>query len=760
MSSLLRRTIPALGRHWRRWLAMLLVMALTVGVGVEMLIRRAPLPDALKTEPVGTTTLLDRHGQPLARLSNSQARLHLPVPLKRISPEVARATIGLEDHRFHQHPGVDFHAMAAASFRNLLHFRVVSGASTITQQLIKISSPAAPRTWRVKLRESLAALRLERLWSKDRILESYLNRVDYGNRLIGIEAAANQYFGKSAAALTAPEAVFLAALPQAPSRHNPWKHSAAAASRYQRAVKRLAGLHLIPDQDNIWQTAPGVRPRQPELWAAPHFVQTLIPLVQKRGGSVRSTLDPDLQRRLQGIVDRHLERLAIHSAHHAAVVVLDHQDGAVRAWVGSGGWHLPEGRIDGVTLPRSCGSTLKPLLYLQALDEKRLTAASLLPDTPDAIRAEYLDYDPRNYDQRFWGPVRLREALGNSLNVPAVYTLSKVGARSFLHFLGRAGIHPPRRLEDYGAGLILGNAEVRLLDLTAAFGAFANSGIMATPRLLEELPPRHRAIASPEAAEILADMLSDDQARRKTFGPFSPLAFENARVPCKTGTSSAFRDAWTVGVTGRHAIGVWIGNFSGAPMRELASVTGPAPLWRDIVSCLLPEDGDVPAPTQSKKLTCIPVCSLTGLLPASASPAQVSEWFLHGTPPITFAQTLLRPDESGTVRVTLPPEYAVWCASSHNYLDAIVRQDTALRIVKPRPGSTFLIDPFLPSERQHLEFKAVGTQGRPLEWRLNGLKLAMTTADTPVSWLLAPGSHRVEVSDGTSVTAATFTVEP
>ena len=224
---------------------------------------------------------------------------------------------------------------------------------------------------------------------------------------------------------------------------------------------------------------------------------------------------------------------------------------------------------------RSSGSTLKPFLYLRAIDERQVTAATILPDTPDAVRAEYIDYDPVNYDKRFWGPVRLREALANSLNVPAVVTLSRVGARKTFLTLEDYGFKFARPFSESGAGLILGNAEIRLLDLTAAFTVFAGDGLAVQPRLLASEPPRHRFLAAPEAVAIVADILADNGARQKTFGPFSPLAFENHRIPCKTGTSSGFRDAWTVGVTREHAVGVWMGNLDGRAMEEIAAASDP-----------------------------------------------------------------------------------------------------------------------------------------------------------------------------------------
>jgi penicillin-binding protein 1C len=415
------------------------------------------------------------------------------------------------------------------------------------------------------------------------------------------------------------------------------------------------------------------------------------------------------------------------------------------------------GQINGVTISRSCGSTLKPFLYLKAIQERRLTSATLLPDTPDAVRAEYIDYDPLNYDKRFWGPVRVREALANSLNVPAVVTLSRIGARRMFLGFDECGLRFARSFKEYGAGLILGNAEVRLIDLTAAFTVFSGRGLAVEPRWLEAAPLRHRFIASPEAVAIVTDILSDNHARRKTFSLTSPLAFESARIPCKTGTSSGFRDAWTVGVTAEHAIGVWVGNFDGHPMHEIASIVGAAPLWREIADYLLTHgDTSVPAPVESARLTRREVCSLTGMLPVAASPGVVNEWFLAGTEPTKTAAEYLRPVH-GETRLVLPPEYAAWCHSPLNYLNADLDAGAPLRIVSPAPDATFLIDPHLPRPQQALRLISSANPSEKLRWRVDGNLVEFSS--NGYFWPLVEGQHVVEVASSTGSAAGKFKVE-
>jgi len=746
-------------RRLRRWITCGSAALLVMLGGFEIAVRTAEIPASLFDEVKGTPVLLDRHGSLIAELPGRESRLQFPVSRNEMHPWLLRAAVGLEDRRFWEHPGIDPQAIAAALLSNLRHGRVVSGASTITQQLIKNARAPARRTLSVKLSEALAAIKLERQWSKEQIIERYLNIVDYGNRFRGVEAAAKQYFGVEAKRLSPAQAIFLAALPRAPSLYNPWSHPQAAAARYRDSLDRLldAGL-LTPEQRREWDTLPTVRPRQPVVWKAPHYVAWLRQQSPDLEGIVHCTIDLRFQTRAETIVSHHLQRLRLHGARDAAVVILDHLDGSVRAWIGGSDWESARGQVNGVTLPRSAGSILKPLLYLQAVERRVLTAATLLPDTPDAIRAEYLDYDPRNYDQRFWGPVRMREALANSLNVPAVVTLARLGARQAFNALQHAGIRMSRDLDDYGAGLILGNAEIRLLDITAAFGVFANEGALVLPRLCRDSPQARRIIASPESAQILADILSDNDARRKSFGPFTPLAFENRRIPCKTGTSSGFRDAWTVGATGRHCIGVWVGNVSGAPMRELASVTGPAPLWRDLVVQLFDSDPDLPAPVPSARLSAIEVCSVTGALPADVSPGRVTEWFLTGTEPVEKASAYYQSDADGKRQLILPAAFEVWCHSSHNYLGARAAAAQSLRIVHPRAGSTFVLDPHLPLRRQRIELRAAGATGG-VQWLLDGRPYAHCQPEDSITWPLSPGAHEVSVTDGKAAASVSFTVE-
>jgi len=407
----------------------------------------------------------------------------------------------LEDRRFPKHWGVDFLATVRALLRG--H----GGGSTITQQLVKVSIGRKGHSLWAKACEMALALQLERRWTKPQILEAYLNRIPYGNRLIGVEAAAQAYFGKPASVLTRAEAIYLAGLPQAPSRFNPWTHPDAVGKQFERTVQIFASRGWFEPGEREGLRTPEVERHLPAN-RSPHFIEALTAQGRTQPtpeGVVRYTLDLDLQDQAQEAVKEHLNQLHRPDITQAAMVVIENQTGAVRALVGSRDFaaRTGGGEINGALAWRNCGSTLKPFLYLTGIDRKVFTAATLLPDTADAVRGIYPDYDPHNFVHSHFGPVRVREALGNSLNVPAVVALSQVGARTAFDAIAGWGLQFDHPIEEVGAGFILGNVGVRLLDLTSAFAGLARGGLSGPPVLADGPPVVWRRMASPEAMEII-----------------------------------------------------------------------------------------------------------------------------------------------------------------------------------------------------------------------------------------------------------------
>jgi penicillin-binding protein 1C len=706
-----------------------------------------PIPDALKKAPAGTLTLLDCRGREIAEVASREARTQFPVTLDQMGAWLPRITLALEDRRFFKHRGIDWRATAAACARNLRSHHVVSGASTITQQLVKLATGREQRSWSRKLYETIIAWKLERRWSKQRIFTEYLNRSSYGNRRIGPEAAARAYFDKLARDLTLSEAIFLAGLPQAPTRLNPWRHPADANRKYARSLARLVELGVITrDQQTLLAQPPKIAHIDPPR-RAPHFVDAIAARNSQLRGTVRTTLDLDLQTRVERLVRSHLSALNRHDITQAAVVVIENATGAVRAMVGSENYAVSQ--INGATQPRSCGSTLKPFVYLDAIDKRLFTAASLLPDTPDAIRNEYADYDPQNYAHHYFGPVRLREALGCSLNVPAVFVLSQLGARPAFYQLQKWGFNFPHGLSDYGAGFVLGNAETRLVDLAAAYAGLARGGMALRAKLLAVEHQPITRIASEEATAIITDILCDNDARQKSFGLHSPLAFEQ-RVAAKTGTSSGFRDAWTAGFDKEHTVAVWAGNFDGRPMHDTFAVRAATPLWTAVMQELLRRDHPLDAPTEDDKLVRRDICRTTGLLPSRFSDATMNELFLAGTEPRGGSADYFASDG----KLILPDAYARWCASSDNTIGAHVRSD--FHITSPLPNARYQIDPVLPSSQQMVELTAACAGD--VEWFVNDARVA-PAHDGRFFWQLAAGEWNVRAVSRGKIAQEKITVE-
>ncbi|MEO6052372.1 MAG: transglycosylase domain-containing protein [Chthoniobacterales bacterium] len=732
----------------RRYLRIALPVILIGGMlwtGFEGSIRRAHIPQALSTPPPATTVLLDMREQAFARPGDDILRDARPVSLHDMGPWLPMVTVGIEDHRFWKHHGVDWHATFSAALQNIFSFRIISGASTITQQTIKITSGRTERTFRAKLREAFAALKLERTWDKKKILETYLNRIDYGNRRIGAEAAAQAYFGKNIASLSLSEAIFLAGLPQSPSRLNPWRNSDQAFARYRRNVLRLEEIGVLPNgitSSQLLATMPKVEMHNPPVQAV-HFAMLAMQRAKVGADTLRTTLDPNLQHIAETLLNEHLRVSGPMGVGDAAIVVVENSTGAVRALASAG--RADHRDINAAIVPRSCGSTLKPFIYLSAIEQKLLTAATLMPDTDQAIPSAYHDYDPQNYSHRFHGPVRVREALGNSFNVPAVVAVSRLGARNAFNELRRWGFQFSGSFDDYGAGFILGNADIRLVDLAGAYAGLARGGVAWNARLLHNEAIESERIASPEACAIVTDMLCDNEARKLSFGLNSPLNL-GARVAVKTGTSSGFRDRWCVGFDQKHTVAVWAGNLDGKSLGEVLAVGAAAPLWAGMMRYLL-EHGDtsLPVPEASKKLHALQVAAETGLLPRAGEPI-VQEWFLSGTEPARNAAEMYEKID-GRDTLVLPPEYAGWCASTQNRLAAIVHDET-LEIIFPKDGASFDMNSHLPKSQQMIHLKASQSGCR---WMVNGKEVGELLP-------LQPGEWSITASKGDVIAKSKFSV--
>lgn len=524
------------------WLAPRAVPMLAAAAWVLLV----PYPGEL-LEPGPSGRLLDRHGCEIDHIAGPDGTRSAWVRIDDLPPHVAEAFVAAEDRRFYRHPGVDPRAVIRAIWTRR------GGASTITMQVVRLIEPR-PRTWTSKLYESVLAIRLERRLSKRGILEQYLNRAPFGNRVTGIEAAAQLYFAKPARDLSVAEAAYLAALPHAPTRLNPY--------RSDRAVERQRWI-----LKNM-----GVTTEEP-LRLAPSGRARLARHLPRVAG--RTTIDLELQLEVEGILRSHLDGLRRRQVGCGAVVVLDNATGEVLVLASDATW------IDATAAPRSPGSTVKPFTYALAFSRGR-SPSDRIRDEPVHFRTPTGDYAPRNYDGRHHGLVPMRVALGSSLNIPAVRLLNEIGYDRLHEVLRAMGWPLDQASDHYGLGLTLGDGETTLLSLTASYSALARDGEWIAPRLRPDGPARYVRIFPSDASRAVLEILSDDAARELGFGRHSLLELP-FRAFVKTGTSADFRDNWCVGGTERHTVGVWVGNLDGSPMRGVTGITGAAPVWRDVI---------------------------------------------------------------------------------------------------------------------------------------------------------------------------------
>jgi 1A family penicillin-binding protein len=671
----------------------ILVGLAVVGV-VRWLVVDLPSPDRLyERASAPSTRIYDRHGRLLYEILDPHGGAHTPIGLADIPPACVKATIATEDASFYSNPGVDVWAIIRALWINLRGGEVLSGGSTITQQLARnlLLSPEerSEVSLERKAREAILAWRLARTYSKDQILTLYLNETYYGNLAYGIEAAARTYFAKSAADLDLAECALLAGLPQSPARYNPLEDPAAATAR-QGVV-----LGLMVKQGYVSQVEADLAAGEklglaavPFPIEAPHFVMYVRGQLEKQFGleaiytqglQVYTTLDLDAQNAAQRSVDYRLEQLADtrtgeppRNVRNAAVVVMDPQTGEVLAMVGSPNYFDPriDGAVNATAATRQPGSSIKPITYAAAFDPaypNPLTAATMVVDVRTAfVTREGEPYVPQNYDRLWHGPVLLRHALASSYNLAAVKVLDYVGIQRMTGLARSLGITTFDDVDRFGLAITLGGGEVRLLELTAAYSAFANGGHRLEPVTITRVEDSAgrvlktwRAapgpqVMDPRVAYLMTDILSDNIARASAFGEASALHLTRPAA-AKTGTTTDWRDNWTVGYTPDLAVGVWAGNADNEPMRHVTGVMGAAPIWHDVMEALL-KGRPVRQFVEPPGMVRVEVCADSGLRPAAGNqqsalpqggfalnyqpggqlarcPRTVTELFIDGTQP-------------------------------------------------------------------------------------------------------------------------------
>lgn len=660
-----------------------------IGIGLVLIFlalsvyifRDLPSPKTLEKNifPI-STKIMDRNGHLLYEIYAEENRT--PIKLDTLPPHVAQAAIAIEDKNFYAHHGFDTGGILRAAWKTLTGQRL-EGGSTITQQLVKVALLTPERTLNRKVKEAVLSLLTEILYTKNQILEMYLNHIPYGGTAYGIEAASHRFFNKNASELSLAEASLLAGLPQAPSRYSPFADPDAAKNRQSQVLRAMVQEKFITEEAALSAGNEKLvfAPQTTDI-KAPHFVMYVRQLLEEKYGvttleqgglQVITTLDLDLHETAQASLSAEIAAIQRLKISNGAALITNPQTGEILSMIGSRNYFDTDidGKVNVTTRLRQPGSSIKPLNYALGIETKSITPSTMLLDTPICFQiAGQVDYCPKNYDNTFRGPTQIRFALGNSLNIPAVKVLSLNGVENFINFSRKLGITTWQNPEEYGLSLTLGGGEVLMTDMATAFGVFANAGTRvplqailsvkdSSGNLLEEYYPQHalenvdrlretqptpdfelnikeiQKVLSPQTAFLISHILSDNNARSAAFGFSSILNVPGKTVSVKTGTTNNLRDNWTIGYTQDRLVAVWVGNNDNSPMSYVASgVTGASPIWQDLMRLVL-QDRETPGPYRPQSgIVGASVCSDSGVIPSegNACPTRY-EYFLENSIP-------------------------------------------------------------------------------------------------------------------------------
>lgn len=686
----------------------LVVAALVLAVATQRAVR--DFPDGLDIEHgrVAKPTALARDGTRLSVSLENDWNTSDTLPLAAVPDFLTRAFVESEDRHFYEHHGVDWGARLAALWQNIRKGEIVRGASTITEQVVRMVHPR-PRTVWSRWVEGFEARRLESHATKQEILTFYLNEVPYAARRRGVVQAARYYYDRDLDTLTRQEMLLLVVLVRSPNgmdpRHNPERAAQAIVELAHRLV--ASGSLRAAEPDAMQSTPLQLASVSLELDASA-FVSYTVKHAGGTGGVLRTTLDPYIQVDAQQILDTALRGLAKRRVHDGGMLIIDHSRNEILAWVVAHA--APEAALgyDTVLTRRQPGSTMKPLLYATAI-EKGWTAATLIDDSELAEAVGGGQHTFHNYSRVHYGPIRLREALGNSLNVPAVRTLKFVGTGPFLERLRRLGINSLQQHPDfYGDGLALGNGEVSLYEMAQAYTVLARHGsylpLTTVPR--DSAADTAREVFSPEIASLIGNILSDPDARSREFGAGLQFPVETA---IKTGTSTDYRDAWAIGFDYAHTVAVWMGNLDDAAMDGVTGSVGPAMVLRSVFA-QLNRNQETRGLWLSHNLVAADICRQDGR-PADGRCQSVPEWFLPGTAP-----------------QATPPSHS---------------RAIDYRLLEPTPGLQLARDPRIPDELQAFTMSIAPVPGlREVTWYVDG-EPASRSGSAKLTWPVARGTHQV-----------------
>lgn len=752
----------------RRIFGKTLLTLLTVGVAAVLLLALLPKPP-LYSGVTFSSAIVSRDGELLRLTLAADDRYRLRTPLGSIAPSAVDATLLYEDRHFRQHPGFNPFAIVRAGWSTWVSGERSMGASTITMQLARIRFRIDSSSVAGKLLQIGRAIQLERHYSKTDILEAYLNLAPYGGNVEGIATASQVYFGKPATELSVAEALSLAVIPQNPVARNPVDARPEWYEARQRLLQQWQHAYGL-DKETAQQFDLPLAVRSPSMlpFVAPHLVQHIAQ--QQPGERVATTIDLGLQRLLRETVQGYVARRQSSAMHNASAMLLDTETMQVLARVGSADFFddAIEGQVDGTRARRSPGSTLKPFVYGMALDRGLIHPMSLLKDAPRRFAA----YTPENFDRGFLGPVTAQDALVYSRNVPAIELLLQVGHDQFHQFLADATVANLADADHYGLAMVLGGIELSMEELLQLYAMLANGGVLQPlQQTMSQTGAAGQRLLSPEAAWLVLDML------QKNPRPGAlDLDAEDAVIAWKTGTSYAYRDAWTVGVFGRYALAVWVGNFDGSGNPAFVGRQAAAPLFLQIADALIAQDPDAGAarlPGPELNLQKVEVCADTGDLPGRYCPRTERAWFIPGVSPIRVSDVhrAVRVDRDTGLRSCATADdntylevYEFWPSDISQLL-----QQAGIAVRKPpawSPGcslqqlattgnrpriaslSSQLLYPLRPEQERRLPLTATtDADASHLYWFVDDAFVGKTARDEALFWNASAGTHNVLAVD-------------
>jgi len=722
---------------------------------------------------------IDRNGKLLRLFPDERGDFVYATPLASHSESLIASVLIAEDRNFFKHPGFDFSATVRAALQNLTYGRIVSGASTISQQLIRVIYPR-PRTFRTKISELLHALRLERQLDKKNILEAYLNSVCMFGNIRGIFLASRLLFGKSPDMLTLAESATLAASIQAPGRFNPFTDK--GNSRLRKRRDWILGELLKSGQcdqksynEAVATAIPRLRRKKP--FNAPHFCDYLAAVYGQPAGAVQTTVDMQLQNMLQSTLKAHMPRLLKSGATQAGAIIADARTLEILAMVGSAEYGPISAGYNNICIARrSGGSLLKPFLYALAL-EKGYYPSYVIPDTMQSFKTPQGDYLPYNANRKSYGPVTIRTALGNSLNISAVKMLNLVGVKSFFDFLVELEIleNRPGASDFFGLGLAIGNPEISMLGLVKAYGTLNNSGNLKSLKFFTSQPQTSIAVYSEQTAYLIRDILSDHSARLLTFG--NPSFFKTKTpIAIKTGTSTDYRDTWLLAVNSSHIIALWAGNFSGTGTRGLSGSSACGPVFKNLIDSLeaTTRGNSLSKPVGLNKLK---VCSISGQPPGPFCPLTGEDFFAdnQSIPEICSFHAFAGNSHE------LSADYASWLKNRKRFIDSdpfkltsnlaipdpytisgitesvgvvtdekisiqkretpSVFSDAGLKIVSPHDGDRYIISS---NHENMVLLRAIPSfPAEEIIWLVNGSEFIRTPPPYEAYWPMSPGTYKI-----------------